>query len=109
MVDDIGRPKSDHLAKALRVSPQTVRLWNSKDAAPHLAMCTVFWLTQWGQSTLDVDLVNTGRLNAALARCLRDELDTSQRALIEAEALLGASCANMPRYTVPQLPMLHLP
>lgn len=93
MLDDIGAPSSDQVAKALQVSVHQVRAWRRLDQAPHTAMLALFWLTQWGMSLVECEAINVARLQlnvaAALARevdQLRAELDSVNRAAL-AEAV----------------------
>jgi hypothetical protein len=81
MLDDIGNPSSQQLARALRVPIDLVETWREDDQAPHLVMVSLFWLTRWGRDAVDCEATNLVRVYHGLARAreleagrLRDEL-----------------------------------
>jgi hypothetical protein len=61
MLDDLGSPKTEALAKYLGVSVRSVWAWRARDEAPRPAMLALFWETKWGLSMLDAELVNLSR------------------------------------------------
>ncbi len=75
MLHDIGNPSVENLAKALGVSTRTVHRWKVlDDDAPRVARLAIFWLTQWGQSVVECEAVNTARVHVAYVAALRAEV-----------------------------------
>ena len=50
MLDDIGNPTAHALARALDVTPTTVKRWRRAGTAPRPVLLAIFWLTRWGRS-----------------------------------------------------------
>lgn len=98
MVADLGTPSAATLAKALGVPPGDVRRWLADDQAPRVAVLALYWLTQWGLSDIDAHLVNQARLNAALIRALRDEIEHERKARQTLAAIADFGSANEPQY-----------
>jgi hypothetical protein len=75
MLHDIGSPTAEALAKALGVSRRTAYRWIARgDDAPRVARLAIFWLTQWGQSVVECEAVNTTRLYVGYANSLQREV-----------------------------------
>ncbi len=74
MLDDIGRPKTQAVARALGVSPSTARRWIAADHAPRTVLISLFWLTSWGRSAVDSEAHNAAVLHATHSAVLRHEL-----------------------------------
>jgi len=86
LMDDLGHPAPDLVARALGVGRSTVYRWNSAGHAPRVAALAVFWLTRWGRSEIDARATNDALMGLSLARSLAEEL-----------SLLRASMAVQPR------------
>jgi hypothetical protein len=87
ILDDLGRPPAERIAKALGVGRTTVYRWNRAGSAPKVAALALFWLTRWGHSQIHADATNDAILAAQLVRSLsaeRDQLELRLKAL-EAE------------------------
>jgi len=87
ILDDLGRPPAERIAKALDVVRTTVYRWNRAGQAPKMAALALFWLTRWGHSQIHADATNDATLAAQLVRSLsaeRDQLTLRLKAL-EAE------------------------
>jgi hypothetical protein len=67
MLDDLGRPRTAALARALDVSPSTARRWIAADHAPRTVLIGLFWLTSWGRSAVDCEAHNAAVLHATHA------------------------------------------
>lgn len=74
MLPDLGNPPPAAIARALDVSPATVRRWIAADRAPRAVMLSLFWLTRWGRSEIDCRAVNDARIQSGLASSLRSEV-----------------------------------
>ena len=96
MLDDLGRPKTETLARALRVSPSTARRWIAADSAPSPTLVAIFWLTSWGHSAVDAEAHNAAILHATHAAVLRNEL----RRLEAPRVIRDDESANGPAYGV---------
>jgi hypothetical protein len=96
ILEDIGSPSADGIARVLGVSPRTVYRWNRDDSAPRMAQLALFWLTRWGVSRIDAQAVNDARMALGMLRCLESERDrlTAQVTYLESLNLHGS--ANSP-------------
>lgn len=74
LMDDLGRPAPELVARALGVGRSTVYRWNSAGAAPRAASLAVFWLTRWGRSEIDARATNDALMALQLVRSLTDDL-----------------------------------
>lgn len=84
MLHDIGNPKPDEVAKALRVSTRTVRRWRADGNAPRPVMLAIFWLTRWGMSLIECEAINLAQLHIGLQRCTREQLEQARAAHVAA-------------------------
>lgn len=55
LLADLGHPCPVSVAKALDVSPSTVRRWK-RTRAPKTALLALWWLSRWGQSAWDCEM-----------------------------------------------------
>jgi hypothetical protein len=99
MVDDLGRPRERDIARALGVTVAEVSGWLADDQAPRVAMLALYWLTQWGLSELEANLVNQARIDAALVRALRNELEDERRHARALVAIGDFGSANDPAFS----------
>lgn len=96
ILDDLGRPSPQRIARVLGVGRSTVYRWNLASNAPRAACLALFWLTRWGRSQVHTQAVNDAQMAAALARGLGDELWRVERQLARIMALANTSAANQP-------------
>lgn len=75
IVDDLGRPSSKRLAKALGISERTARRYIATGTAPRAICMALYWLTRWGRSQLDADAVNDAGMAVTYATALKRERD----------------------------------
>jgi len=73
ILDDLGRPTAERIAKVLGISERTVRRWSATGRPPKWACLALFWLTRWGHSQVHTQATNDAALYASLARALQDE------------------------------------
>lgn len=101
MLADIGNPTPAELARALDVSPVSVRRWVRADQAPRPVLLALFWLTRWGQSVVACDATNQAQQLAGLLRCLREQLDQAHAEVAELHrtSIDAAGAANGPRWS----------
>ena len=102
MLDDIGRPAPDALAKAFGYSTPSVRRWIAADTAPLPVLIGLFWITKWGRSEVDAEAHNDAVQHAAMSRLLRDELIGAQRQIARLQRALDSAAtgaANSPVYS----------
>lgn len=95
MIEDIGQ-RPETIAKALGVSVSTVYRWKAENEAPRTAQLALFWLTSWGLSTLDAELVNTANLYRGLAACLQEESEALREQIAGMGKIGDYGCANDP-------------
>jgi len=74
LLDVLGRPSPREVARYTGVTPRTVERWNAAEVAPKSAMVAMFWLSCYGRSQLECDLVNELRVSQFLTNSLRDDL-----------------------------------
>lgn len=74
MLEDLGHPSPDVVARALGVTPRTVYAWMRAGKAPRPAALAIFWETRWGRSQLDAAAVNGQRVYMGLAQSLQREV-----------------------------------
>ncbi|MBX3619493.1 MAG: hypothetical protein KF891_05820 [Rhizobacter sp.] len=104
MLDDIGCSpagagsvrRARALAKALGVGERTVRNWIEQGYAPRPAMLAIFWITRWGQSTVNTKAENDARLYAGYVNCLKAELEELRGQLRKLGELGDFGSANDP-------------
>lgn len=101
MLDDIGRPKPRDLARALGVSQRTVSRWIAADSAPTPVLQALFWLTRWGQSSVNADAHNAATMHAAMVGALRREIDVLRASLERLGRIADFGAANDPAPDVP--------
>ena len=83
MLGDIGSPDAKALAKALGVTPRTVRNWRSAGYAPMPVLLALFWLTKWGQQWIHIDLYNTNQMHANQSNVYRHALAKAEKEIAD--------------------------
>lgn len=96
MLDNLGNPSAETVARALGVGVRTVRRWIADDAAPRPALLALFWLTRWGASELECDAHNAATMAASHVTSLKAENAALRAALARRDALAGYGSANDP-------------
>jgi hypothetical protein len=103
MLEDIGNPKTEALARALGVSPSTARRWIAAGSAPTPVMQAIFWLTSWGQHAVHCEAHNAAIMHASMTRLLRIELAEMAERLRRIEGIADFGSANDPAEAIRQL------
>lgn len=93
---DIGAPRSVHLARALDLSRASIDRYTAADQAPRPVLLSLWWLTRWGQSSVDCAAVNDARLQADRAAILTAENARLRRELAHLAAMADHGAANAP-------------
>jgi predicted DNA-binding transcriptional regulator AlpA len=75
ILEDLGNPAPQRVAKALGVARSTVYRWNQAGGGPRMACLALFWLTRWGRSEVDAQAVNDAQLYSQLATSLAADRD----------------------------------
>lgn len=75
MLLQLGRPSPEIVAKALHVSPTTVRRWIKSGRTPRAAELAIYWLTHAGRADIEMDLHNEMLVQYGLARALGSEVE----------------------------------
>lgn len=52
LMDDLGNPSPEQVARVLGKSPRTIRRYNATGSAPRVVCLAVFWLTRWGRNAV---------------------------------------------------------
>ena len=90
ILDDLGRPPPDRVARALGVGRATVYRWNATKHAPKPALLALFWLTRWGRSAVHTQATNDAVMAVTLARSLGEEREQLKGQVKELEHTLSA-------------------
>lgn len=101
MLEDIGKPAPEALARALDVSVTTVRRWIAEDQAPQPVLLALYWITKWGASAVDANAHNDAVASAGLARALRSEVDALRARLEKFGRIADFGSANDPASSAP--------
>lgn len=96
ILDNIGSPSAQDLARALGTSPTTAARWIREDRAPHAVMLALFWLTRWGHSAIDADAANAAAMYAGYAIALEREVDELRQLVDQLMAVGDFGSANSP-------------
>ena len=96
ILEDLGRPSPERIARVLGVGRSTVYRWNQAGHAPRIACLALFWLTRWGRSAVHTQATNDALMAVALAASLERERDQLQVQLARVLALVDTGAANRP-------------
>lgn len=96
LLEDIGNPDPDAIAKTLGVSPSTVYRWKAKDTAPRAVLLALYYATQWGRSDVNCQAVNDARLYFGYAAALRTALEAANAKLARLGQIGDFGSANDP-------------
>ena len=75
ILEDLGHPPANRVARVLGVGRSTVYHWNAQGQGPRIACLALFWLTRWGRSLIDTQATNDAVLHVQLARSLGEDRD----------------------------------
>jgi hypothetical protein len=101
LLDDLGNPPSTRIARVLGVGVRTVRRWNRAQRAPRVACLALFWLTRWGRSQVDAQVVNDCMVAVSYATGLETEVRALRTQLARILALGEFGAANDPALIPP--------
>lgn len=100
ILEDLGHPPAERIARVLGVSRATVYRWNAAGRGPRVAALALFWLTRWGRSAVHTQATNDALLAVALARSqgeerqqLRGQVEDLERSLRQIRHQLGRGSA----------------
>ena len=85
ILDSIGNDRA--VAKKMGLSESTIRRYRRTGQAPKPVMYALFWETQWGRETADINVINEARQYYSRASVLEGQLKRikGQMAALEAE------------------------
>ncbi len=88
------------IAKYLGLSLTTLRKYCRQEKAPRPVMVALFWITSWGEQTIDADLFNQAMYARTEAGNLKKEVKAlkEQIRLLEMERIHYAKAANAPSF-----------
>lgn len=72
MLDSIGNDKA--VCRLLGIHSSTLRRYRNDGQAPRAVMYALFWETQWGRETADINVINEARQYYAKALILEGQL-----------------------------------
>lgn len=96
MLSDLGRPPADVVARALGVTPRTVRRWLADGDAPRPVLLALFWESRFGRSQFAADAQNAAMWARAQVAGLEREKATLERRVAYLEGLACYGSANAP-------------
>jgi predicted DNA-binding transcriptional regulator AlpA len=79
IIEDLGQPPPERIARVLGVSRSTIYRWASDGQGPRVACLALFWLTRWGRSAVHTQATNDAMMAVQLARSLTEERDRLKR------------------------------
>lgn len=98
MADDVAARRPDVIAEYLGVTLQTYKRWVLADDAPRSAAMALFWVTRYGISLHDCDIVNSRNMLNSQVRCLTDANNMLRARIARLEEAGSFGSANMPYY-----------
>lgn len=96
MLLELGRPTAHVIAKALQVSPGTVKRWIRTGRLPRSAHLALYWLTHSGRADIEVDMHNELLIAYGLARAYERERNELRALLKHVLAIGSFGAANDP-------------
>jgi len=95
MLDDLGNPPASRVARVLGIGERSVYRYSAVGFAPRLPSLALFWLTNWGRSSVYCQAVNDARVAVSYCESLSRQNDRLRLALasvagLEAPRLLEA-------------------
>lgn len=100
LLEDLGNPKPEALARAMGVSVSSVNRWRAADDAPRPVLMALFWLTSYGFNAIDCEAHNARQLAVAQADVLKRENAALRRELARLLAIGDFGAANDASTTV---------
>lgn len=91
MLADLGNPHPCALADRLGVDERTARRWQKAGSAPRPVLLALFWLTQWGQSFIDVELTNRAAILTQMTQAQGRELSRLRNSLATLKTTLAVT------------------
>jgi predicted DNA-binding transcriptional regulator AlpA len=101
ILEDLGDPSADRIAKLLGVSRSTVYRWKAAQEAPKCAALALFWLTKWGQSHVNAQAVNDAAMACNYVEVLQSEVKTLRRQVDKLTRINHTGAANGPLMRLP--------
>ena len=95
ILDDLGRPPPERIARALGISRRSVYRYSQTGYAPRVVNLALFWLTSWGRQTVHVDAHNDAVFACGLVAGLRSDIARLENNVRHLSALSFGS-ANVP-------------
>lgn len=104
LLEDIGNPAPDKLAKAMGVTVRSIRRWKAAGKAPLPVMLALYWVTRWGQSEASTRADWTLEVHRQLAEALKRDNDELRAQLAAIGQISDFGSANDPSPAVPARP-----
>lgn len=101
LLHDLGQPRADVIARALGVTPRTVRRWLADGQAPRPVMLALFWESSYGRSQANADAHNAAMWARAQVAGLERENATLSARVAYLERVGQFGSANAPTLAPP--------
>lgn len=100
MIEDLGSPNADIVARMLGMSVRTIRRYNAHGHAPRHVCLAVYWLTSWGRHAVHAQAHNDATMAVGYVNSLRAEVAALRGAVQHLQQLGDFGSANepMPRH-----------
>lgn len=106
MLEDIGDPSTDAIAKALDVSRETVQRWIAQEKAPRVVLLALYYVTSWGRSEVNCQAENDASFYYSFVASLRTELAAANAKLARLGQIGDFGSANDPAHEVASRPFV---
>lgn len=95
LLADIGSPSDQAIAKALNVTGRTVHKWR-KTEAPRPVLLALFWITRWGLSATNAEVLDLSDMHYATTVMQRLEIKRLQSTIEQLQRIGQYGSANDP-------------
>lgn len=95
LLTDIGNPSDQAIAKALNVTARTVHTWR-KTEAPRPVLLALFWITRWGLSATNAEVLDLSDMHYATTLMQRLEIKRLQSTIEQLQRIGHFGSANDP-------------
>ena len=98
LLEDIGSPSDQAIAKALGVTTRTIKTWRTK-GAPRPVLLSLFWITRWGMSETNAEVLDLSDMHYNLTVAQRLEIKRLHSVIDQLQRIGQFGAANDPLNT----------